>query len=179
MFTNPTPKYIVAGDSVSFVVGYTDWPAPDWSMKYVIGTPEPTIVDATVQGLEHLVTLTTEISNQIAPGIYSSHNVYLKPATSERVSRANPFLLVLPNPLVAQAASWAQTTLEAVQVAIAKIGSSANTSVSINGQTFTKANVNMLWEMRDRLIAEIGRENALAGKPTRGGSRTIKTRFRY
>lgn len=174
------PTSFVAGDSLTFLIqNPARSPEDGWGLKFVLQAPTPIPVVATVTGDgDFQVDITPTASAAVPPGVYPSALVYTNVGLTERVTvRNRAFCLVLPNPLSPLAASWAKETLEAVQEAIQKIASSVNSQVIVNGQQFTKQNLPALMSLRDRLIVEVGAESGAAGYPTRGGSKTIRTRF--
>ncbi len=66
------PAQIEAGNSVSFLLGYADFPPGDWTLDFILadGVNPPKIVRATTSGTKFLVELTTAITAPIAAGDY-------------------------------------------------------------------------------------------------------------
>lgn len=172
-----SPNSFVSGDSVSFLVSASDFPAGEWSLKFSIATDSfPVVVEGTVEGLMHKVDIEPSVSETILPGDYACFFVLSK--GGERVTVSDGFVRVLPNPLASMPDSWASRTLALVEEAITKIAAGTNTSVSINGQSFTKRSLSELTAFRDRLRMEVNVNLKKMGRPSSGGMKTIQTRFR-
>lgn len=173
-----TNIYFVAGDTVSFDVPIGDYPTTDWTCNWVIAASPIFQQAGTIVGPNHHIEVAPATSATIPPGKYGQTFVFTKTATGERRSVGGNDLFVLPNPTVVITTTWAQDTLVLVEAALKKLAARTNAEVIVNGQTYRKENMAMLADFRDRLRNEVMTTEAAAGRPARGGAKTLVTRFR-
>lgn len=149
-------------------------------MQLVIRVPiQPLVIDATVDADDNFVcVLTADASAQLPSGTWELVEVLTNTGTSERNSDRLGQLTVQPNPLVPDAPSWAQAALLAAEAAIMKIAQSPNATVSVNGQSYTKQNLDSLINLRNYL-ANIVATQRVADGTDKQNWKTIQTQFRY
>jgi hypothetical protein len=84
-------------------------------------------------------------------------------------------IYVLPNPTVAEVATFAETMVSTLETALELLAATTDQSVSFNGQSFSQANIEQY--RRDytfwlaRVIAEGNKRNFAMGKGSYGGTR--------
>lgn len=174
----PLPRVMTAGDSTTVNVMDFDHPSPDWTMQLSILSPTPAILAGTAGvGGSFDLALDSAFTGAIAPGQYSTALIFS--SAGKRETRTGPILYLLPDPLSPITPTWEMTTLVMCQTAIQKIGKSPNSQVTINGQSYTKANINNLLDLMNRLINTVANQLRAMGRPTGAvGPRKIITRFR-
>jgi len=165
------PSSFVAGDTVRFAVNDPAYPAALFSLQVVFGANDLS-VSAASTGDTFLVELSGEDTKKLKGAYYVT---YLFTSGGERQTVKAGKVFVEPDPAVSLEKSFARQALEAVEAAIIKLSSGTNQMVDINGQQFTKKDLNRLMDFRDKLKAEVAAESNEPGSG-RGG-RLIVTRF--
>lgn len=180
MITPPItiPRTITKGDSVSFDVGGTGYSPSLFTLKFVIQSPVPKILEAVAAGDRHVVTATPEQTSALDHGRFPFSLIWTTISDSARTTDGMGQILVLPDPTAAIGMSWARQALTNIEGAITKLTLGTNKSVDIDGQVYTKRDLKELFEARDRLIVTVSAELAEIGHPNKSGFKTIYTRFR-
>lgn len=163
------PCKIRGGDTVRFSVISSDYPPSAWSAQFCLsrnGTAASPVT-ATESGDEYIFTLSAATTGALAVGTWQWMIRYTETSSSEVITGESGIIDVLPNLSTSQTASTAQALLTLVESQLTSLFASGDTytSVSFNGQSYTKANVGELMRIRDRLKAEViaeRRANALA-----------------
>lgn len=152
------PASIERGSAYSFKLAFTDYPTSAWTAALVLGRngSAPLSFAATISAGMFLWTLTNANTLTITPGWWD-FAIHVSDATY-RVAAQSGRIPVLNNLAVAQTASVAQTMLTALEAAITTLSANVNSSVSFNGQSFTKADIASLMAKRVQLQAEVIRE---------------------
>lgn len=175
----PTVKLnspFVVGDSLIFSTSNALYPATDgWAAQWIVGQPVPFAKAGVANGAQFDFTITAAETATLLPGRYTNCFVFTK--ALERYTQLSFDITLLPNPAFPLTATWAMTTLTNVEIAIQYLSTTENQMTSVNGQQFTKHNIKLLMDFRDRLRSEVAADLHLLGKPAVGGARTIHTRF--
>lgn len=169
--------YFVAGDTVTFDLSYSTYPSTDWDLTWVLGSVAPLSVPATYDASGHHVIILPATSATILPGRYATAFIFTNRSTNERRTVPGSSISVLKNPTSADSPTWATTTLAAVETALTALAGRTNAETTVNGQTYRKEDMKLLSDFRDRLLREVDAENAAAGRPVKGGAKTIHSRF--
>lgn len=172
------PIYFVAGDTVTFNVSEPDYPSPTWVLNWIVLSATPFQQAGVSDGNGgYVVTVIPATSATMTPGNYATAFVFTNGATGERRSVPGSVVNVMPNPTVPPVPGWAKATLAVVQAAITKLAATTNKEVIVNGQTYQKKDEKLLMDFRDRLRIEAEADEAAAGRPARGGAKTIVSRM--
>lgn len=166
------PPKFEAGNTVVWAESFPDFPASEWALAFIlsIGGIKKLSVDADPDGDDFTVTLTAADTGELASGTYDWAEYVTK--YSERATIRTGTVIVLPNLAEDQEPSFAQSQVELLQGALAKLAAGTNESVNINGQSFTKRNIEIYqkqltyWEAR--VFQEQQRQAALRGNRTDG-----------
>lgn len=162
-----------------------DYSPIDWSLAYIIRNKQgmyhfPAVADGGV----FKVTLASNTTAAWKAGVYAiGAYVTSNSAQQVEVRTAFPTFTVLENlagkPQGIDPRSFAEKTLDGLELTIAKLTTRTVDSASVNGQAYTLANISELWKMRERLKSEIRREKAQERlNAGRGASNKIGVRFR-
>lgn len=173
------PASFNSGDTVLFTEQFADYPNSTWTAKLWLnlnGTAAP-VVTATNSGDNFLFTLANTVTAALSPGAYE----YSIVTTISTTSTATPkwgTLSVLPNFATNQTPSFAQAMVTLLQTVLQTFAATDKTSVSFNGQSFSRANIgdyrNQLVFFQAQVIAEKAALDALRGNPTK---HLVGTRF--
>lgn len=153
------PPVIESGDTVLFTENFgADYPVGTWTAVLWLqkGYGTPASFTATTSGSDFLFTLSAASTASLAPGYYDF--AFYLTSGSQRATGKTGTVGVLPNLAVAQTATSAQAMLAALETAITTLSASVNSSVSFNGQSYTKASLGDLLRQRMNLQAEVFRE---------------------
>jgi len=176
------PSQIFAGDSAT----WKDDPTVDnlgntidstWTLKYVISFATAVTLTASTDGSGWSTTISKAQSAVTAGDYY--WQAYVE-SGSERITLGRGVLTVLPAAGDAiSGKSQAKQDLEAVEAAIRSLSTSGVQEYTIGTRTMRKADLASLIVWRDRLKAEVARENA-AEKIANGlgDPRSVYVRFR-
>jgi hypothetical protein len=113
-------------------------------------------------------TLASNVTANWTPGTYAIGAYVTASSTGQQVQVTTTFptLTITPNlasnPEGVEALSFAERTLPIVEETIQKLTSRTVDSAQVNGQAYTLADVNRLWQLREKLTSEIRREKAQA-----------------
>jgi FlaG/FlaF family flagellin (archaellin) len=155
-----------AGDTVRFSITNSDYPTDTYSASFcysrngTAGSP----VAGTEEDGAYVFTLSAATTAALTAGTWKWMVRYTQTTSSEVVTGESGTGDARPHLAANQTASTAQTLLTALEAAItALLGTSDPfTSVSINGQSYTKANLGDYLRQRDKLKAEVIRERQAA-----------------
>lgn len=173
------PTLINAGDTVKWTKSLADYPASaGWALVYtLVNTAQRYTVASVAQGADHLVTIAAAISAAYVPGDYAWRaQVSL---AGEVYTVGTGRMTIKPSFAAAtDARSQARRMLEAVEATLEGRASSAVGDYEIAGRRLKYIPVPELLVLRDRLRADVAREdaasNVAAGLPDR---RRVFVRF--
>ncbi len=172
---------IVGGDSLTFTIRRTAYPASLWTAKFALSNEGSTAgeFDGSASGDDFSFDIPGSWTNALTPARMQAWLVFTEIADdTNRATEDCGLLTVQPNPLGVLAPSLAQLMLNALNEAMSILVSQAEQSASFNGQSYTLQNMTELKTMRDHLIAEVGAEQKRLGIGLqKGQARTIRTRF--
>ena len=172
------PDKFNVGDTVLFTEQFTDYPVADWTAKLWLNiwSGTPTSITATTSGSSFLFTISNTVSAAIPPGTYE-FSIVVTNGTQTATPKVGT-ISALPNFAVAQTASFAQAQVARLETALAALTATTNSSVSFNGQSYSKADINtynsLLTYWKAQVIAEQNRINTLRGK---GNQPLVSIRF--
>lgn len=172
------PQKFNAGDTVVFTENFADFPVGTWTAKLWLnlGTGTPVSITATTSGNDFLFTISAAASADISPGTYEYS--FIVTSGSQQATPKTGIVSVLPNFATAQTPTYAQQQVSLLQTAIAALNTTTNSSVSFNGQSFSKANLGeyksalVYWEAR--VLFEQDKLNTLRGN---GNNHLVGVRF--
>lgn len=184
------PQAVAAGDTLRWYKQLNAYSANEWTLKYVIRTKANIYkFTATNSAGVFLVELASSITATWKPGNYAIA-AYVEQGTlgqsdyqQKRVRTAFPNMLVAANvahqPQGEDVTPWAVTALAEVEKTIQALLARTVASASVNGSTYTLANINELYVMRERLRSEVRRleEQARLNAGFGAGNR-VGVRFR-
>jgi len=175
---NTVPKSFVQGDTVSMLLTFACYSAEDYTLKFCMtkGGAAITPKEATAEGASFALTISAEDSAKILPGIYNYALIVID-EDGQRSTIQSGSISVAPDPNGSIAKSDNQIILEKLKAAMTKLASGTNSSVNINGQQFTKRNLKELQDIIDNYQVNVDRELRELGLATKGGQKTIRTRF--
>ncbi len=152
------PASIEQGSTALFTESFADYPVATWAASLVLARPGDTPLSfaATVSGGNFLFTLSAAATALIAPGWWD-YAIYVT-ASAQRACAKHGRLAILNDLALAQTPSPAQQMLTALETAITTLSGSVDSSVSFNGQSFTRASMGELIRQRVSLQAEVIRE---------------------
>lgn len=165
------PASIEQGNDYSLSLAYADYPTATWTGAALIlaqpgGNVQPARFTATVASSRFTFNLDNITTAAISPGIWQ-YAVYVTDASSNRNCAESGTIAVLDNLEVQAAPSPAARMLAAIEAAIEKLSGSSFSTVSFNGQSYTRSSIGMLQDKRVQLQAEVWREQQ-AQKRLRG-----------
>lgn len=142
-----------------FTVNDPCFPSPDWALSVFLANASVRVSGVPDENGGFIVGITPE---QTA-GLSGMYQMFYRFTSGDEVhTRKSCVFTVKPNPSTAQEKSFAKKTLEAVEAAILKLASGTNETVNINGQQFTKKDINELWTLRTNVLADVIREDRAA-----------------
>lgn len=164
------PFSIDSGETVRFLVSDADYSALLWTAAFVLnnGVDAPVSTPGVPNGTGFDIVLTAAVTAALKPVQYQWALVYtaISPVTEKAIGETGA-IEVLPNPSVQATPTFAQAQVTLLETVIASFGGNAFTSVSFNGQSFSRDNLTtyrsdlIFWQAR--VIAEQRRLNALRG----------------
>ena len=172
-----TPSKLIAGDSISWLISLSDYPASSgWSLSYVLLNALGKVsISATASGNNHLVALTAAVTAAYVAGTYK-YTAYVT-KTTERYTVESGDIEILPNLAVKttfDGRTYAETCLENIEAVIAGKATADNLKYMINGRSLDKYPWSELIKVRGFFRAEVKRERRAA---TGKGSNKILSRF--
>ncbi len=175
------PALLESGCAYSFTEGFNSFPNTLWNLDLILQVPggEPIITRATTSGTDFLITLQSTATAQITPGRYTFAMYATEISSGQRQQAKTGVLQVIPDLAQAQPLSDAAAMLANISAAITKLAKNQFSSVSLEGVSYTRADLATLIAQRTRLQAEVIRERQAAdvfrGIETKSGK--IGTRF--
>ncbi len=178
------PRVIDAGTTVAFHVSDACHSSALWTAAIVFnnGVAAATSVNMTANadGVRFDCTISATVSATLALGPTTAIPIFTKIADSSVKEYGRAQLTTVYPAITATATpSTAQALLTALNAAILKLSSAVNQSVSFNGQSYTKGDLQKLLEQRVRLQAEVLAEQraAAAARGARVDSGRVHVRF--
>ena len=165
---------------------FQDYPANVFTLHYVLRGSQVYKFDATADtdGISFLATLESAQTALWVPGLYL-WGAYVTDASNNQVQLPTVFSTVeirpnlASNPTGADPRSFAARTLALIEDTIAALTGRRVASASVNGQSYSLANIGELFTLRERLLSEVRREQAQARlNAGMGASNKIGVRFR-
>jgi hypothetical protein len=176
------PDIVYAGDSLEWTEGVGDYPAPTWTMHYVLRGVSILDLTSTPSGSDHAFTATATQTANLAPGRYSWQS-FVSGGTGERYTIATGTLTIRANLAVQTAGfdgrSHAQKVLDAIEASMEGRATKSQAIMRINNREIQYLKPEELIKWRSFYKAEVARERT-AEKVAQGedpGNR-ILTRFR-
>lgn len=156
------PSSIEQGNDYSLSLAYGEYPTATWtSAKLVLARPgtgiAPVSFDATVTNSRYVFSLAHGTTSSIDAGVWE-YAVYVYDGDSNRLCAESGTIGVLDNLQVAATPTAAARMLAALEAAIEKLSASPFSSVSFNGQSYSRSSIGMLLDKRVQLQAEVLRE---------------------
>lgn len=176
------PETIYAGDSLSWTESAGEYPAPVWTMHYVLRGTSVLDIDSVADGIDHKFTVSATVTANLQPGFYT-WQAFVSNGTGERYTIATGTVTVRAN-LAAQTAgfdgrSHVQKVLDAIEATMEGRATKSQESMQINNRQIQYLKPEELIKWRSFYKSEVAREKT-AGKVAQGedpGNR-ILTRFR-
>lgn len=178
--TIPTrePEEIQAGDTLKFTITLADYPADDgWTLTYRLtsATAQIAAFAASADGSSHAVSVAATTTADWAAGLYELRGQVEKSGEKYTTHVSNVQVLA---DLMADNASGndqrthARKALSNVETAIEALASGTNQTFVINGESYSRKDLEQLTRVRDRYRQEVANEEALErinnGKGTKG-----------
>lgn len=176
---NGFPCRFSAGDSLNFSIAFSGYlSTAGYGLMLVLN--KGGAVGLTIYGTPNAdgsfqITQTEEQTWNMAPGRYQWAAFATTSTSRKLVGRGQAS--VLPNFAVAANPTTAQTLLDECEAALSTILTSGKSSVSFNGQSFTRTQLSELRTIRNELRAQVDAELRAAGYAPQAGSKTIVTQF--
>lgn len=167
------PCKIQAGDATIFQVTDSEHPATAWTGTIYFsrnGTPISNSASS-ANGTLHQFTLNGTVTNGLM-GAMGKNSVQWMIRFTETGNASNietgstGSSVIIPNLSVTQTKSTAQTLLDALNTAIATVTANPYQTVSFNGQSVSFASLNVWLVERNRLMAEVQREQQALARIT-------------
>jgi len=171
------PLSFTSGDSVKFYIEHADYPSSEFSLAFVLSRlgKVQTPIAGTQDGAGFLFSFKT---SGFLPGQYAWALVATSLADGSRSTVQRSDIWAWPDPMTDTPKSTAQIILENLEGALKTLSGGTNSSVSVNGQSFTKRDIGQLQiairEQRSIVMAEMRR----LGIMKNGAQKTLVTRFR-
>ncbi len=156
------PEALRAGDTWSWTDSLADYPAPTWTLKYVLyryGYAAVSIT-ATASGTDHAVTVSKTTTASIVAGEWN-WSAYVEDATT-RTTVNSGTVTVKPDLSVAAATSdlrsHAQIMLDGIEATLQGRATHADLSLTVNGRSIQYLRPKELLEWRNLYRDEVRRE---------------------
>lgn len=168
MSTTVPPSSIRAGETISFVA--SAYSAEDYTLKFALnnGVDAPAITDGEADETQFNVSLLAPTK----PGRYAWAEVYTKTEDSSVVYGRQGYMDVLPSLLAKATPSFAATMVTKLRAVLEMFAATDKSSVSFNGQSFTRASISEYQELLTMYEARLKAEQdaiAAASGTRRGG----------
>lgn len=173
------PATIAAGATLLFTESLSGYPASLYTLALILNRDGIVIdnIAATASGDDFIVTKSAALTGAWQPGRVNWSEVVTKISDATVIQLNTGQLSITPNFAASITPTAAMTQLAAAEAAILKLMTGANQSVSFNGQSFSRHNLHEFFGVRDRLRAQVDAELLAMGVSTRGGAKTLVTRF--
>ena len=163
------PRIIRSGDFLTWRRQLASYPASDgWTLRYVLISKLESSkqeITATADGDDHLVEVTSAVTAGYRPGEYRLFGFVEK--DGKRHTLLESRTTVEPNPEaleIKDLQSFAEKTLVLVEEALTKLADKGLSSASINGQSYTRQDIDKLRNWRSSLRSEIEAEKLADGR---------------
>ena len=171
------PPRFEAGNTVIWTREFPSYPATSWTLAFILSQlgQVKANVAGVADGNAFMVTLTSAITAELDGGTYDWAE-YVTQA-GERTTARTGTLIVLPNLAADSDPTFAEQQVALLQNALATLAAGTNETVNINGQSFTKRNIETYqkqltyWEAR--VFQEQQRQAALRGNRSQNRIRTV------
>lgn len=170
--TTPTrePTTVYAGDTITWTKTVDDYPASEgWTLSYTFRSPNGVelSVDATASGDDYSVSVPTEQSAKLSPGLVKWTAFITDAGDTQRFTVGSGIMTVVANPESTEASpdprSFARQALEAVEAAIKENAGRSEGSVTYpDGRTISYRNHAELLQLRRELLNEVRAEEQAA-----------------
>lgn len=176
--TTGVPSSFTAGDTVRFSLGYSDYPAPDWTLGFTIRSAAngPLTVPATADGTDHAIALTHAQTLALLPGWYVWAAIATETATGDVATAEQGTLQVKANPATG-ATGPRRLAYIAARTALESLAAKQYSSVSVEGESYSLANIGELTKLVSYLESLALAEDAELGLPVGGGLKRIRMTF--
>ncbi len=179
MSENTEPKQIIQGDSSSWEISLSEYPAGEgWALSYALVKDGALItIPSTPAGDNHLITLTTSTTAAYMPGVYM-WTATVTNDTQRRTIKQGMIEVLQDLSTMADGGdlrSQIKRTLDALEEAIERHASSGVLSMSVAGRTTTWRTFDELLAIRDRYASAYHTEQVRAGH--RNPTNRILVRF--
>ncbi len=157
-------QYEVA-DTVAIVETFSDYPIASYSLILYLNLAGVAATNVSGVGSDTntwTFTLPNTTTTNLTPGLYDYAMRATKTADSTTSTAKTGQVTFIPNLAATTAPSAAQVLLTQLNATILALAASGNSSVSLNGQSFTKRDLHQLMEMRRELEAQVFREQRAA-----------------
>lgn len=158
------PASVNAGDTVKWLKSLPDYLASDgWTLSYtLINAGSKISITSTAQGTDHLVNVSNTTSAAWAAGTYDYRAQASK--ASEVYTVGSGRIVVKPafSAATLDARSQVRKTLEAIEATLEGRASSATAEYQIAGRQLKYIPISELLVLRDRLRADVAREDSAA-----------------
>ena len=166
MATIPTtePAQIIAGDSARWMRSLADYPAPTWTLTYtLIGESYKSTFSASASGTDHAIHLLPAITSAWAAGEYALRARVSDGTDAYTIGESR--VQVMPSYSATASGdmrSAARRGLAAIEAYLADPDRIASAEYTIAGRSLRRYPLDELWRHRDRLRAEVMREDQAA-----------------
>ncbi len=159
------PSLVEVGDTIAFQETFTDFPSTDYSITLYLnlnGTAATNVAGTnnTVTVWDFAIPKTTTVN--LSAGLYDYAFYATKTSDSTRTTAKTGQMTFIANLAATTAKSAAEILLDTLNTNILALAASGTSSISFNGQSFTKRDMHQLMEMRRELEAQVFREKRLA-----------------
>lgn len=169
------PAVIESGDTVRVQIGFPNFPASSCTAALKLNIPgtAPTSIagSAASNGTDFLFVISAAVTAALSAGFYDYVFRVTETSSGEVSTGGTGGITVLPNLGGTITKSLAEQQLDAANTALLSLVSKANSSVSFNGQSFTKENQLALMDIIARLRTIVNAERAQQAA-LRGDART-------
>ena len=175
------PDVIECGDTLRVQLGFGNYPPASYSaaLKFNIAGTAPTSVAGTAAtSTDFLFVLSAATSAAMAAGSYDYAIRVTETSSGETATAQTGTITFLPNLGATLTKSTVEQQYDAANTALLSLLANKNSSVSFNGQSFTKENQMSLVDIISRLKARLDAERAeQAGLRGQGKTRSIAPFF--
>lgn len=179
------PCRFTQGEAVAWAETLTDYPVASYAVAYNFNAPTTPLdgVQAfAIVGAETLTdTYTFTTPTSVKPGIYNWQKEITKTAGSVKRYVCAGTITVCPSDSVVQTITTEAAQVTALQTVISEFATTSRSSVSFNGQSFSRASIaeyqKSLAYLQARVIAQQRALAALCGCPPVNAIGRIVTRF--
>lgn len=165
------PAAVECGDTLRVQLGFGSYPASSYTaaLKFNIPGTAPTSVTGSASGTDFVFVLSATTSAAMSAGTYDYAIRVTEIATSETATAQTGTIIFLPNLGATLTKSTTEQQYDAANTALLSLLGNKNSSVSFNGQSFTKENqmslVEIVSRLKSRLEAERAQQAGLRGQP--------------